>query len=467
MIKKNTVLALLALTVLGSASRAVAADAWALADDKTNYLLAGDVCESIGLKEWTHGRKRFWVKEWNNPSQIFEWQVQGVQPGKCEVIALVNVPREGFELTLSSGSETIVLTATDKGWHRIYGEITISKKDTLKLALQEDLSGQEHAAEIIGLEIITEKYRPLYKQRIAEMRTPVEDAQWFLNSGFGIMFQWGNWGYPREGDRKSPWNKVYEDFDIEAFADKMKSFDPGYIFWSITWRGSRFSAPLKSVDQVMENSDYTMDYDFIGKLVDALTSRGIPVFFYYHPGAEEPGYWQKVWRGYDDVTFWEDANVAIWTEIGERLGDKLSGWFVDDGMVQYYPSDFYRYAKALKAGNPKRLITFNPWHAPNVSPFDDVSMGENRAPGNKVDGVFVDGPTRGMLAHSMNCMDVRGWGIFKKNSILKGPGRTAQWWQGVVDRSKQDKHPIAFCIGMYEDGSLHPKTEEILTTLKR
>ena len=247
----------------------------------------------------------------------------------------------------------------------------------------------------------------------------------------------------------------------------MKSLNPGYIVWSVSWRGSRFAAPLHSVEQIMGSKEFTMEYDFLGKLTDALTKRHIPVMLYYHPGSEEKEYWKTVWHGQEDRKVWEDANAAIWTEIGQRLGSKLSGWFVDDGMVHYYPADFYRYAKALKAGNPKRLIAFNDWVFCNCSPFEDMTMGEVGPEGKLAGGRLATGKDRGLMPHSMTILDGPDWGVHRKNTVIKPVAKSLARWQQKVDQAKLDKSPISLAILMYEDGTLGPETEALLQQLKR
>ncbi len=439
---------------------------WSLSDERINYLLAGDACGAIGLKETLDGRKRFGVRGWKKQEQIFRWPVQSSLAGTCQLSLLVSAPTE-TRLVLQSNAETKELVVNESGWCRIPATLTLGKgADLIQLGLKDGFSGGKDAG-VMSIEVITEKFRPVYERQLADLKASRGDCACFQNVGFGLMFQWGNWGYPRTGERKSPWQRIYQEFDIEAFANKMKALNPGYIVWSVTWRGSRFSAPLKLVEQIMGSKDYTLEYDFLGRLADALGKRGIPMFLYYHPGADEPAFWAKMWHGQDNRQPWEDANVAIWTEIGNRLGDKLAGWFIDAGMVQHYPADFYRYKQALRAGNPKRLTTFNPWRFPTVSPYDDMSFGEDKAPGQTKDGVFVNGPTEGLMAHTMRILDGPGWGVFKQNTVIKPPFADTAKLQKMVDDAKKEKHPISFCIMMYEDGTLGEKTEAVLKQLKR
>ncbi len=441
-------------------------DTWVLSDTRVNHLLAGDVCGKIGLEEGRMKTKRMGVGDWAKPKQEFSWPVTTSAAGSCTVELLVSLPEAGAMLVLSSNADRVEVSAQEAGWQRVPATLKVDKTDTIKLKLKQAIVSGKSAA-IMGIEVITVTHLPDYKRQFAEIRTPMEDAAWFQNAGFGIMFQWGSWGYPATGDRKQPWSRIYQEFDIEKFADKMKSFNPGYVIWSVSWRGSRFAAPLKSVEQIMGSKDFTMEYDFLGKLTDALTKRGIPVMFYYHPGSEEKEYWGKVWHGHEDMAVWEDANAAIWTEIGERLGNKLSGWFVDDGMVHYYPADFYRYMKALKAGNSKRLVAFNNWVFCNCSPLEDVTMGEVGPEGKIEGGRLASGKDKGLMPHTMTILDGPDWGVHRKDTKIKSIGNSLEKWQKRVDQAKRDKSPISLTILMYEDGTLGPDTEALFNQLKR
>jgi hypothetical protein len=458
---------LLGVLMVTLSAQSLNATTWNLSDTKVNHLMAGDVCEAAGLKERVKGRMRLGVQNWSSPDQILSWPIKSRAAGTCKIILLINAPQVGTSFTVSSKAGSVELKTSEKGWHRLAGTLQINKgSDTISLKLTQKIRGKKKA-EIVAVEVITEKHLPSYKKQLVKVKSLQGDTSWFKEAGYGIMFQWGNWGFPRTGDKKEPWNKVYEEFDIEAFADKMKLLNPGYIIWSITWRGSRFSMPLESVDKIMGSKEFTMKYDFVGKLADALNKRGIPMFLYYHPGAEEPQFWATVWKGHDNTGPWQDAKVAIWTEIGERLGKKLAGWFVDNGMPQYYPADFFRYIKALKAGNPKRLVSFNPGKFTNCTPYEDVAMGVNHISGKIENSLLTSGPSKGLIAHYMAVMDGPDWGVWRKNTKIKAPRGGVEVWQKKVDKAKKNGHPVSFCILMYEDGTLGEKTEAILKQLKR
>ncbi len=247
----------------------------------------------------------------------------------------------------------------------------------------------------------------------------------------------------------------------------MEGLNPGYVIWSISWRGSRFAMPLKSVEEITGSNNFSMDYDFTGKLLDALNKRNIPVLFYFHPGHEEPKYWSKVGDGLNNRDKYAKSNIAIWTEIGKRYGSKLAGWFIDGSMVIHYPTNFYAYVKALKAGYPQRLVSFNPWKFPNCTAFEDMSMGEGHILGEVENGILISGPSKGLMPHHMFVFDGPDWGIHKPNTIINTPKMDLKTIQNKVLQAKENKSPISINILMYEDGTLGKETEAILRHLRR
>ncbi len=90
------------------------------------------------------------------------------------------------------------------------------------------------------------------------------------------------------------------------------------------------------------------------------------------------------------------------TEIGQRYGTNLDGFFFDDGMVLYYPASFEQLHTAARTGNPNRLISWNDYVFPRVTDFQDVWFGEgshgqsqNGSAAAGGNGVFTSGPTKG------------------------------------------------------------------------
>ena len=84
------------------------------------------------------------------------------------------------------------------------------------------------------------------------------------------------------------------------------------------------------------------------------------------------GFWET------DTTKFFNNWKSIIAEAGERYGDKLAGWWFDDGTTNYYyrSAPWESLAKAAKAGNPQRLVSFNAWEMNNPTRFHDYCTGE-------------------------------------------------------------------------------------------
>jgi hypothetical protein len=116
-------------------------------------------------------------------------------------------------------------------------------------------------------------------------------------------------------------------------------------------------------------------------LIGALGAYGIRLMLYYHVGhdhwVEPNGWWARTGFDPDNPSVFINNWCAIMNEIGERYGEGLAGWFYDDGCV-YYPlnPDFRQLTSVAKAGNPGRVICYNPWIWPRFTDFQDYFCGE-------------------------------------------------------------------------------------------
>jgi hypothetical protein len=266
---------------------------------------------------------------------------------------------------------------------------------------------------------------------------------------------------------------MIDDFNLEKFADMVQSTGAGYVIWSATWRAYYFPAPIQAIERIMPGR--TSKRDQIGELADALNRRGIKLMLYYHCG-----YGDREWQTRNFGT--NDANqigtdalfrknwIAIITEVGERYGSRLAGWFIDEG---WYPSPFEEQNRALKAGYSGRIVSFNDWVRPRLTDFEDVEFGEgfnslNNGAGKLFpdgppvggDGIYAGGPHKGLQAHGMFVLDGAGygseWGIWRPDTTIAKPSFTSEQ---IVDMAKYAKaHHVAlsFNLLMYEDGTVSP-----------
>jgi hypothetical protein len=230
------------------------------------------------------------------------------------------------------------------------------------------------------------------------------------------------------------------------------------------WRSYYFPAPIHAIEQIMPG--HTSKRDLIGELADTLNRRGIKLMLYYNGSALRPRS-----PGTDPNQIGIDSQfrknwIAIVTEVGERYGSRVAGWFIDEG---WYPSPFEEESRALKAGYPGRIVSFNDWVRPRTTDFQDVEFGEGfnclndgagklfpDGPPAGGNGIYVEGPHKGLQAHGMFILDGPDWGIWRADTTIAKPGFTSEQ---IVDMAKYAKaHHVAlsFNLLMYEDGTVSP-----------
>ena len=228
--------------------------------------------------------------------------------------------------------------------------------------------------------------------------------------------------------RKPADRKSLEDFangwDVPRFVNMVKGTGASYVLWSITLCTYQLIAPIKAVDSIMGNSTLTSTRDLLGEIADPLQTNGINFFMYYHSGLNQQPDWlaKQNWpstftaTGTGDKSIFFNNWVAVISEIGTRYGTNLDGWFFDDGC-NYYPAPFERLEAAARAGNPDRMVSWNAWIAVRYTDFQDVLFGEGYhgeaqfgSPAVGRNGVFTDGPQRGLMAHGMFATE-DSWGI--------------------------------------------------------
>ena len=405
--------------------------------------------------------KHFWINNFNNTSQVLQWTVYSPIQADYHVEALISANMgETFNLSVLETTESVDFAKGSSGWAKQdVGVIPIPAGiSTLQLLRTSSAAN----AAVKSLELVREVDWAARQRRIADFKV---DTTWFSKAGYGLMFQYGAWGYPQRGSKKSLEDQT-DDFDVAAFVAMIKGTGASYVIWSLTWWEYVMNAPIVSVDTLLGHGDRTSTRDLVGEIMVALDTEGIDFMLYYHRGHEgDPWFDVSVFppaeftqRGTGDRSVLFDDWEMIITEIGQRYGDKLDGWFFDDGVV-YYPAPFERMGRAARAGNPKRLISYNPWVSARVTDFQDVMFGEGHR-GEFIigsadiggTGILTDGPSEGLLQHGM-FMTENDWGIHEEDQSIMTkvtPADAAKWRAAAAARNV----PISFTLMMWEDGAV-------------
>ena len=432
--------------------------------DDITVLMADSAKFNGGMKVYNidgANLKRFWVQNWTNTDESFEWTLEAPQDGLYKVDILIS-GAPGVQIEIASSYNKIICTLQENGWDKLEvpGELELRKGRnivTVKTLVAASLK-------LKSLELINSAYKTMSENRIKEFRS---DTKWMADAGYGLMFQWGEWGYPRHGPKKV-WPKMIDDFNVESFADMCAYMGAGYVVWSATWITYYFPAPIKAIDNILPGR--TCSRDLIGELADALNKRGIKMILYYHLGHGtnvNAEWWKNNWVSHASMAKFFENFCAITTEVGSRYGKKLAGWMIDDGMI-YYPGPFEQMGKALKTGNPDRLISYNSWVLPRFTDFQDFFMGEGNEGGNAGsgpkggDGIIIKGPQEGLQGFACFVLDGPNWGIYQAETKINPPQFTRDQITALVNNALERKLALSFNLLMYEDGSVSLESLEMM-----
>jgi hypothetical protein len=172
---------------------------------------------------------------------------------------------------------------------------------------------------------------------------------------------------------------------------------------------------------------------------------------------------------WDDKRLFLDNWSAIVKEVGERYGDKLAGWFFDDGLI-FYPAPFETLTKTAKAGYKDRIVSYNPWIQARDTDFQEVFFGEgfqwryDLPEGGS--GKFSEGPHKGLLAHSNFIVeDAGGWGIWQPETEIKGHHYTREEAIKMALHAAERNYILSWSILMYEDGYIWEETLDLLRSV--
>jgi hypothetical protein len=154
--------------------------------------------------------------------------------------------------------------------------------------------------------------------------------------------------------------------------------------------------------------------------------------------------------------------ASVVREYGERYKDKVAGWWVD-GCLALWGYDEKKLgilAKALKAGNPERIIAFNVGAFPKVrsySKWDDFTTGETREFTRVPDGRW----TEGVQWHVLSWLgSTAPWGWASPGSRYR-----KRELADYVRRVNENGGVVSIDVMLYRDGSLDRSQLEMLRAI--
>ena len=406
--------------------------------------------------------KRFWIENWRDPAQMFEWKILVENTGKYEVTLMVSAP-PGSQMGIDGPHGRLSCETTQPGFYGYYWDritlptpMELSKgENTIRARLLKPVTGGTVGAALKSVELLDVKARLAMDARIQAFRS---DTSWLRDAKFGFMCQCGEWSYPPHGPHK-PWPEMAEKFDVQKFAEMVESTGAGYAVWSATWATCFFPAPIHAIDEIMPGR--TSKRDLIGEMADELAKNDIRLILYYHLGHEvspqNGSWWSRNWVSARDKSMFVKNWCSILTEVGELYGNRLAGWLFDDELV-YYPMPYEIVGKAAKAGNPGRLISYNPWIQARGTDFQDFQFGEGFRGGaaltESARGIWPSGPMKGLQSHGNFRMDGPNWGIDRPDEKITPPLFSADQAIESALLAAQHYETLSLNLEMYDDGSV-------------
>jgi len=418
------------------------------------------------------------VMGWHSPSQTIAWEIEVPQAGRYGVNVLLNQEspqKVKLEVTSSVGRITGIADPDQpriKFWKRLPLDGTVmlpQGKQTLVLRAM-NLEGAEPFNLILrSIELVRpEVQQRLHQQALAQRA----DVTWLQECKFGIMAHWTSEAFPRHGDRL-PYEQAVTAFDVDRFASQVAEAGARFVVLVTAHAMQYIPAPIKALDRILPGR--TTSRDLIAELIAALDKRDIKLMLYYHLGSlgdpkwcDVSGFWET-----DSRRFFQNWSDIV-GEIGQRYGEKLAGWWFDDGTANYYyrGAPWQKLYQAAKSGWSQRLVGFNAYTWPIPTEFMDYYTGECTDDpagygwlprgGN---GVYVDGPGAGLPACATNVVEA-DWVHDKKDTEIGPPRWSLEKLRQYFSESVAHRNVQMMNLEIYQDGSFSPGTIQLFAQAK-
>lgn len=439
-------------------------------DDYT-VLMAVDAQRAPELKPFQAGAHgKFHITGWTRPEQVLEWEIAVPAEDAYSVnILLRQDGAQALRVEVTGATHTVsgTMRPSLRGWTRqpLDGLLRLpAGKQRLELRARASNHTNSFNAVMFAIELV----RPAVRERLHRAALKLRsDARWLQDCRYGLMCHWTSESSPRRGERK-PYDQAVREFGVESFAEQVRLTAAGFVVFTTSHAHHFFPAPLASLDQILPGR--TARRDLVAELADALGRRGVKLFLYYHLGASSDPEWLNA------TGFWETDTSRLfnhWTamigEAGQRYGERIAGWWFDDGSISYYyrSAPWEQLATAAKSGHAQRLIAFNPWELPSPTEFQDYFCGEgNTDPGMGGlvavggDGRISDGPHQGLQACA-TLITEQDWVHTRKNTDIGPPKWSAPQLAALLNEFIARRNVPIFNLEIYQEGALSPNSVEL------
>lgn len=316
----------------------------------------------------------------------------------------------------------------------------------------------------------------VYGSALAVTNNPATD--WFSRARFGVFVHYlnelqNNANTIQSLGRSTTWDECVREFDTERFAAAMAEAGAGYVIFTTHQRTRFLIAPNATFDRVTgyRPGEACASRDLVEDLYQALHKRNIPLMLYWTGNGPSSDAKANAAMGWQTPIpeAWIEKWAAVTEEYALRYGEKVAGWWVDGcyakhGNLGYNDAKLAPLARALKAGNPKRIIALNPGvELTAYSRHEDYTAGEQNSFHALPTGRWLNGEQWHVLSYlgaegSGNYLGA-GWG-------QPGAKYSKRELAEYIFDANQVGGVISIDVLLYRDGGLDRSQLEILKSLR-
>ena len=301
------------------------------------------------------------------------------------------------------------------------------------------------------------------------------NTDWLAKCRYGVGVHWTAQTVPRSGP-PLPFHNAVDLFDVKRFVDTVVYTGADYVLFTATHALQMLPAPNPVLDRILAKR--TCSRDLLKEVADGLAARGIHLLVYYNHSCnnkDDPP-WEKA-VGYHDKDkgrLVENlCSIVGW--MSKHYGKSVKAWWFDSpysldvrGPYNSVTTDmtgfqfpWERFTRIAKQGYAKRLVTYNAGINKTFlyTTHQDYWAGEMSGLKNPARSRYLD---NGLQWFGWTCLDDPRWVHSRVDTPIPEPRFSVEEIANFARICNLAKAPMTFNVGVYQDGTMAPKSVEHL-----
>jgi Alpha-L-fucosidase len=421
-------------------------------------------------------------------SGAITWLVRAPEAGGYEVALSYAAANSGATIQLQAGSSVVThnIQKTEGVYRSIpfpasgeedqlnFERVLLSGKVRLScgvnvLKFAASIQSKDEAMRLRAVELISPSGQPTFDTEEERARAHRASTDWFVRSGYGVMFHWTDFSQPQSGPKK-PYPRAVENFDVHAFADMVEQTGAGHVIFTVNHAHPHCPAPIRSWEAI--HPGWTTQRDLIGEIADALKSRNIRLMLYINSptlGMLHGTHGTALTSPTVSEERYVEIHQQVLTEIGLRYRDRVAGYWFDSWYqsLESYPDvPFDLLLAACKEGNPNRITAFNFWVFPVLTRWQEYWAGELDALHNPFKSRYIQrGAGKGFQAHALVSI-LSSW-VHGKPGPMPPPQFSQQKLIDYVRANLGHQAVTTINIGIFQEGTISEESRQMMLALRR